>query len=93
MKDPLEEALEKVGVHLEKKDVNPITQMIAGGLGGIGAGFLGGHFFHLGTIGKAICSLGGAVAGHVLVTYRIRLEPPRRNETVPESPMTVSDRR
>jgi hypothetical protein len=72
-KDPLEEALEKVGVRLEKKDVSPLTQMIAGGLGGI-AGSVGGSLLGLGTIGKAIASLAGAVTGHVAVTYRVRLE-------------------
>ncbi len=95
MKDPLEEVLEKVGVHLEKREVNPITQMIASGLGSIAGGIVGGHFFHLGTVGKAITSLAGAVVGHVAVTYRFHLEKPRADGEVdrPESPMTVSDRR
>jgi hypothetical protein len=95
MKDPLEEALEKVGVHLEKRDVSPITQMIASGLGSIAGSVVAGHFFHLGTIGKALASLGGAVAGHLAVTYRVQLEKPRDQGEAdrPESPMVVSDRR
>ncbi|HZU99389.1 MAG TPA: hypothetical protein VFF73_21960 [Planctomycetota bacterium] len=95
MKDPLEEALEKVGVHLEKRDVSPVTQMIAGGLGSIAGSFLGGRFLHLGTIGKALASLGGAVVGHVAVTYRVHFEPRKyvASPPPPESPMAVSDRR
>jgi hypothetical protein len=97
-KDPLEEALAKIGVHLEKKDVNPVTQMIAGGVGGIAGSVLGGSVFNLGAIGKAVASLAGAVIGHVAVTYRIHLEKPapRSDEPIsepPESPMSVSDRR
>jgi hypothetical protein len=93
-KDPLEEALEKVGVHLEKKDVNPVTQMIASGLGGL-AGNIGGSMLKLGFIGKGILGLAGAVIGHVAVTYRIHLERPKDEGEMaaPESPMPYSDRR
>lgn len=94
-KDPLEEALEKVGVHLERKDVTPLTQMIASGLGSI-AGHVGGSLMGLGTIGKAVSSLAGAVIGHVAVTYRIHLERPKKQDDegeVRESTMAVSDRR
>ena len=93
-KDPLEEALEKVGVHLEKKDVNPVTQMIASGLGGL-AGNVGGSMLKLGIIGKGVLALAGAVVGHVAVTYRIHLERPKdqdgmANGPEPESPMPYS---
>ncbi len=95
-KDPLEEALEKIGVKLERKDVNPMTQMIASGVGGI-AGQVGGSALNLGTIGKALLGLAGAVAGHVAVTYRIRFESPKAKDDEqidkPETPMAFSDRR
>lgn len=80
MKDPLEEALEKVGVRLEKKDVSPITQMIASGVGSIAGHVVGGSLLHLGTIGKAVTSLAGAVVGHVAVTYRVRFEKPKAED-------------
>ena len=97
-KDPLEAALEKVGVRLEKKDVSPITQMIAGGVGGIAGSVVGGSVLKLGAIGKAVASLAGAVIGHVVVTYRIHLEKPKAQGEEgqidqPDSPMSVSDRR
>jgi hypothetical protein len=94
MKDPLEEALEKIGVHLERKDVNPVTQMIASGVGSI-AGTIAGSLLRFGTIGRAVTSLAGAVIGHVAVTYRISIEKPKADGEVstPPSPMAVSDRR
>lgn len=96
-KDPLEAALEKVGVRLEKReDVNPLTQMIASGMGGIAGQVVGGSILKLGGVGRAVVSLMGAVAGHVAVTYRIRFEKPKTEEghvDRPESPMVVSDRR
>ena len=96
-KDPLEEALEKIGVRLEKKDVSPVTQMLASGVGGIG-GQVAGAALNLGTIGKAVLGLVGAVAGHVAVTYRVRFEKPKSaadEEQIdkPETPMAFSDRR
>jgi hypothetical protein len=101
-KDPLEEALEKIGVKLERKDVTPVTQMIASGVGGI-AGQVAGSAMRLGGIGTAILGLLGAVVGHVAVTYRIQLEKPAAPRTegqdaghgppATESPMPYSDRR
>jgi hypothetical protein len=91
-KDPLEEALEKVGIHLEKKpDVSPITQMLSSGLGGIAGSVVGG-LAGLGPIGKAVSGLAGAVLGHVFSTYHVRLVPPK-SEGETESPMAWSDRR
>lgn len=88
--DPLEEALKKVGVRLEKKpDVHPVTQMLGSGLGGI-AGSIAGGYLGLGVIGRALVSLGGAVAGHVAVTYNVRFG---RESDDRDSPMAFSDRR
>jgi hypothetical protein len=93
--DPVDEALKKIGVRLEKKpDVKPVTQMIASGVGGIGGHLLGG-FFGLGTVGKMAVSLLGSVAGHVAVTYDVHLEP--RKDAGPQGepvgPAEFSDRR
>jgi outer membrane lipoprotein SlyB len=90
-KDPLEAALEKIGVRLEKKDVNPLTQMLASGVGGIAGQVVGGAL-KLGGVGRAVVSLLGAVAGHVAVTYRIHLEKPGTKAT-DEGIAAVSDRR
>jgi hypothetical protein len=91
--DPVEDALHRVGVHLEKKpDVHPVTQMLAGGLGGIAGGQLGA-IAGLGVLGRALASLAGAIVGHIAVTYDVRLERPDRDEDGKDSPMAVSDRR
>jgi hypothetical protein len=82
--DPLEEALEKVGIHLEKKEVSPITQMLAGGVGGI-LGSVAGGMLGLGWIGKAFTALGGSIVGHVGVSYRFHYQPPRKGEVVSQA--------
>jgi hypothetical protein len=90
--DPLEDALARVGVRLEKKpDVHPVTQMLASGLGGIVGGELGA-LAGLGLLGKALSSLAGAVVGHVASSYNVRLVRPA-DAAAPSEPMAWSDRR
>lgn len=91
-KDPIVDALGKAGLELEKKpDVHPVTQMLAGGLGGIAGGHIGA-MVGLGELGKALASLAGAVVGHIAATYDVRFAD-RHDPDRPRSPMAWSDRR
>ena len=85
--DPFEDALARVGLEAEKKDVTPVTQMIASGLGGV-AGSVASGAAGFGPVGRAVGSLFGAVAGHIAVTYRIHRKAP-----APEPQAAWSDRR
>lgn len=85
--DPFEDALSRVGLEAEKKDVTPVTQMLASGFGGL-AGSLASGAAGFGPIGRAVGSLLGAVAGHIAVSYRIH-----RKADAPEPQAAWSDRR
>ena len=71
--DPIRDALGKAGIQLEPREATAVEQMVAGGVGGI-AGTALGMAAGWGWIGKALASLGGAIAGHLIVTHRVRFE-------------------
>jgi hypothetical protein len=68
--DPIADALKKVGVHVERVEASPMKQMLASGLGGIIGSAIGAGL-GMSWLGRALCSLGGSVAGQVAVTHKV----------------------
>lgn len=84
--DPIHDALGKAGIKLEPREATAVEQMVAGGVGGI-AGTALGMAAGWGWIGKALASLGGAIAGHLIVTHRVRFERgPEPEAPAPQAP-------
>lgn len=68
--DPVTDALKKLGVRVEPVEASPFKQMLASGLGGIIGSAIGAGL-GMSWLGRALCSLGGSVAGQVAVTHRV----------------------
>lgn len=74
IQDPINKGLEQVGIKVEPREATAVEQMVASGVGGI-AGSVIGSMAGLGWIGRALASLAGAVAGHLVITHRIVRDP------------------
>ena len=88
MKDPLNDVLGKAGIKVEPREATAVEQMVGSGLGGIAGTMLAG-LAGAGWLGKALASLGGAIAGHMVVTHRFRMQPREEgleDEPLPEGP-------
>jgi outer membrane lipoprotein SlyB len=68
--DPITDTLKKFGVRVERVEASTMKQMLGSGLGGIIGSAIGAGL-GMGWLGRALCSLGGSVAGQVAVTHKV----------------------
>ena len=68
--DPIQELAKRLGLELKRRPTTPIKQMIASGLGSLGGQGVG-RLAGLGWVGVGLASLTGAIAGHLVATYRL----------------------
>jgi hypothetical protein len=73
--DPVSDAFERAGIHVERREAGPYEQMIASGVGGI-VGTALAAAAGSGWIGRALASLGGSIVGHLAITHRVIIERP-----------------
>jgi hypothetical protein len=76
-------------VYVEPRESAAVTQLVASGIGSY-VGRACANAARLGPIGALVGAIGGAVAGHFLVTHRLRLGKGKRSPT-PQA--KYSDRR
>jgi hypothetical protein len=91
-KGPVGDLLHPLGLAVEPREVGPIAQIVASGVGSL-IGSVVAAAAGYGMVGRAVASIGGAVLGHVVVTNRIVREPRVERVEGPASPVAVSDRR
>ncbi|MGE0709186.1 MAG: hypothetical protein AB7N76_19720 [Planctomycetota bacterium] len=93
MNDPMDapERVLEPYVYVEPREASAVHQIVASGLGSV-LGRAAANAARLGPLGALVGMIGGACAGHFLVTHRFSLGGPRRRND-PESPARYSDRR
>ena len=89
--EPIKDALEDMGVYVERREAGVVPQLLGSAAGSIVGQILAG-VVRLGPVGRIVGMLGGAIVGQLAVTHRIRYEP-SRGDSGPESPAKHSDRR